>query len=104
MGKKSPASKQNALTSATQTTMKSQDEIVAELTARIANLEKLVEKLQSELVITKNVNDILVNEIDDLQQYQRRLCIVIDGLQTTPNETISQVTQKAKNKLAQHLS
>ena len=104
MGKKSPASKQNTLTSATQTTMKSQDEIVAELTARIANLEKLVEKLQSELVITKNVNDILVNEIDDLQQYQRRLCIVIDGLQTTPNETISQVTQKAKNKLAQHLN
>ena len=92
------------MTSATQTTMKSQDEIVAELTARIANLEKLVEKLQSELVITKNVNDILVNEIDDLQQYQRRLCIVTDGLQTTPNETISQVTQKAKNKLAQHLN
>ena len=42
MGKKSPASKQNTLTSATQTTMKSQDEIVAELTARIANLEKTV--------------------------------------------------------------
>ena len=51
MGKKCPASKQNTLTSATQTTMKSQDEIVAELTARIANLEKTVERLQSELVI-----------------------------------------------------
>ena len=85
MGKKSPASKQNTLTSSTQTTMKSQDEIVAELTARIANLEKPVERLQSELVITKNVNDILMNEVADLQQYQQRLCIVIDGLQTTPN-------------------
>ena len=60
MWKKSPASKQNTLTSATQTTMKSQDEIVAKLTARIANLEKTVERLQSELVITKNVNDIRV--------------------------------------------
>ena len=89
MGKKSPASKQNTLTSATQTTMKSQDEIVAELTARIANLEKTVERLQSELVITKNVNDTLTNEIDDLQQYQRRQCIVIDGLQTTPNHITS---------------
>ena len=39
MGKTSPASKQNTLTSSTQATMKSQDEIVAELTARIANLE-----------------------------------------------------------------
>ena len=103
MGKKSPASKQNTLTSATQTTMKSQDEIVAKLTARIANLEKTVERLQSELVITKNVNDILTNEADDLQQYQWRQCIVIDSLQTTPNETISQVTQKAENALAQQL-
>ena len=103
MGKKSPASKQNTLTSVTQTTMKSQDEIVAKLTVRIANLEKTVERLQSELVITKNVNDILTNEADDLQQYQWRQCVVIDSLQTTPNETISQVTQKAENALAQHL-
>ena len=34
MGKKSTGSKQNTMTSATQTTMKSQDEIVAELTER----------------------------------------------------------------------
>ena len=103
MGKRSPASKKSTLTSATQTTMKSQDEIVAELTARIANLEKTVERLQSELVITKNVNDILTNEVDDLQQYQQCQCIVIDGLQTTPNKTITQVTKKAENALAQHL-
>ena len=60
-------------------------------------------RLPSELVITKNVNDILTNEVDDLQQYQQRQCIVIDGLQTTPNETIIQVTEKAENALAQHL-
>ena len=64
--KKSPASKENTLTSATQTTMKLQDEIVAELSARIANLEKTEEQLQSELVITKNANNILRNEVDDL--------------------------------------
>ena len=80
MGKKSTGSKQNTMTSATQTTMKSQDEIVAELTARIANLGKPVERLQSELVITKNVNGIITKEADDLQQYQRRQGIVIDGL------------------------
>ena len=61
MGKKSATSKQNTLTSATQTTRKSQNQIVAELTARIANLEKTLEILQIELVITKNVNDILTN-------------------------------------------
>ena len=95
IGKKSPAFQQNTLTSATQTTMKSQNEVVAELTARITNLEKTVEILQSELIITKNVNDILTNEVNDLQQYQRRQCIVIDGLQTAPNKTLLQVTQKA---------
>ena len=47
--------------------MKSLDEIVAELTARIDNLEKTVERLQSELVITKNVNNVLTNKVDDLQ-------------------------------------
>ena len=83
--------------------MKLQDEIVAELTARIDNLKKTVERLQSELVIKRNVNDILTNEVDDLQQYQRRQCIIIDSLQTTPNETISQVTQMTGNALAQYL-
>ena len=102
MVKKSQASKQNTLTSATQTNMKLQDEI-DEITAGIANLKKTVERLQSELVITKNVNDILTNEVDDLQQYQWRQCIVIDGLETTPNKIISQVTQKAENAFAQHI-
>ena len=100
MVKKSPASKQNTLTSATQTTMKLQDGI-DEITAGIANLKKTVERLQSKLVITKNVNDILTNEVDDLQQYQWRQCVVIDGLETTPNKIISQVTQKAENAFAQ---
>ena len=42
-----------------------------ELLKRVANLEKIVEKLQSELYVTKNVNTLLCNEFDHLQQYQR---------------------------------
>ena len=71
--------------------------------AGCTNLEKTVERLQSELVITKNVNDIVTNEVDDLRQYQRHQFFVIDGLQTAPNETVLQITQKAGNLLAQHL-
>ena len=70
---------------------------------RIANLEKTVERLQSELAITKNVKDILTNEADNLQQYQQHQRIVINSLETKPNETISQVTQKSENALAQQL-
>ena len=70
-----------------------------ELLKRVANLEKIVEKLQSELYVTKNVNTLLSNEIDDLQQYQRRHCIAIDGLRTLPSETSDQVTEKAEKVL-----
>ena len=42
-----------------------------ELLKRVANLEKIAEKLQSELHVPKNVSTLLSNEIDDLQQYQK---------------------------------
>ena len=83
--------------------MKSQDEIVAKRTVRITNLKKTVERLQKELIMTKNVNNILTNKVDGLQQYQQHQCIVIDGLQTAPNETMLQVIQKAENVFIQHL-
>ena len=67
-----------------------------ELLKRVANLEKTVKKLQSELYVTKNINTWLSNEVDDLQQYQRQHCIVIDRLLTSPNETSNQVTEKVK--------
>ena len=74
-----------------------------ELLKRVANLEKTVEKLQSELYVTKNINTWLSNEIDNLQQYQRRHCIVIDRLITSPNETSDQVTEKAEKVLTGNL-
>ena len=74
-----------------------------ELLKTVANLEKIVEKLQSELYVTKNNNTLLSNEIDDLQQYQRRHCIVIDGLCTSLNETSDQVTKKAEQVLTENL-
>ena len=82
-----------------QTPKESQDEIVAELTARITNLSKNEERLESE----ENVNELHTNEVDDLQQYQQCQCIIINDLQTAPIKTILQVTQKAEHVLAQHL-
>ena len=67
-----------------------------ELLKRVANLEKFVEKLQSDLYVTKNINTLLSNEVDDLQQYERRQCTVIDGLRSSPNGTSNKVTKKWK--------
>ena len=55
------------------------------------------------MYVTKNVNTLLSTEIDDLQQYQRRHCIVIDGLRTSLNETRNQVTEKVEKVLAESL-
>ena len=45
----------------------------------------------------------LSKEIDDLQQYQRRHCIVIDGLRTSPSETSDHVTEKVEKVLIGNL-
>ena len=49
----------------------------ADLLRRIEALENKVTKLESELSIAKNVNQLLSQELDDLHQYQRRSCLVI---------------------------
>ena len=55
--------------------------------------EKRVLKLEGVLEVTRNANSLLEQEVNNLQQYQRRACIIADG--TTP------VKMKRKNKLRQ---
>ena len=110
MGRKIPPTKKSSTSSNASDVSTSANNMLTRQTAtekellkRVANLEKIVEKLQNELYVTKNVNTLLSNETDDLQQYQRRHCIVIDGLRTSPNETSDQVTEKAEKVLTEKL-
>ena len=110
MGRKIPPTKKSSTSSNASDVSTSANNMLTRQTAtekellkRVANLEKIVEKLQNELYVTKNINTLLSNEIDDLQQYQRRHCIVIDGLRTSPNETSDQVTEKAEKVLTENL-
>ena len=59
----------------------------ADLLRGIEALENKVTKLESELSIAKNVNQLLSQELDDLHQYQTRSCLVIDGINPQVNET-----------------
>ena len=109
MGKSNKKTNSNSQTPNTQqetptTSKKSQEEIINELTSRILQLENKVEILESTIQVTQRVNTALSNEIDDLQQYQRRQCIIIDGIQTTPNETVEEVSQKAEKVLIKKLN
>ena len=76
---------------------------VKDLLSRIKNLESTVEALQSELIVVKNVNSKLSDELDDLHQYQRRSCLLIDGIKPAENENEDQIKEKVKNVLTRNL-
>ena len=79
------------------------EETTQELLLHIEKLEKKVERLSGELNVTKRVNTLLSQEVDDLQQYQRRLCIIIDGINHHEGESVADITSNIKNVLKKHL-
>ena len=76
---------------------------IKSLTARIDMLEKTVLELESVLEVTRNANTLLEQEVDNLQQYQRRASIIVDGITPVKDETEEQVTAKTKNFLIKNL-
>ena len=77
---------------------------LAELLKRIEKLEDKVAELERELIVTRNVNKLLSQEVDDLQQYQRRACVILDGITPSEHETTEQITKKAKNVMVKNLN
>ena len=66
----------------------------------LEKLLKMIEKLaqlEGKLVVTKNVNKLLSQEVDDLEQYERRVCVILDGITPSQHETTEEITKKAKN-------
>ena len=66
---------------------------VKELTAIVKRYEEKfhvmntrIDRLEAESIIKSRVNTLLTAEIDSLQQYQRRSCLVISGMQAPANE------------------
>ena len=75
-----------------------------ELLKRIESLEDKIAELESELIVSKNVNKLLSQEVDDLHQYQRRACIILDGITPSEHETTEEITRKAKNVMVKNLN
>ena len=42
--------------------------------------------------------------MDDLQQYQRRACVTLDGITPSEHETTEEITKKAKNVMLKNLN
>ena len=60
-------------------------------------------ELEGVLVVTRNANSLLEQEVDNLQQYQRRTCIIVDSITPVKDETEEQITKKTKNFLIKNL-
>ena len=69
------------------------------LRRRVAELEGKFCRLQSEMAITSTVNNVLQQKLDEMQQYLRRSCLVIDGIKPAANENPQELKQKIKNLL-----
>ena len=76
---------------------------IKSLTARIDMLDKTVLQLESVLEVTRNANSLLEQEVDNLQQYQCRACIIVDDITPVKDETEEQITPKTKNFLIKNL-
>ena len=53
--------------------------------------------------VTRNANSLLEQDIDNLQQYQCRGCIIVDGITPLKDETEEQITAKTRNFLIKNL-
>ena len=75
---------------------------IENLARRIDALEFTVIKLKSELQITKKVNTILTEQLDNLQQYTRRPCVIVEGIPLSENETDEEIERKVKEKFLEN--
>ena len=64
----------------------------------------MLNEVVSEKVIASHVSDLLHEKIDDLQQYSRRNCLILDGLPVTTNESISDLKVKVRETVINDLN
>ena len=66
------------------------------LSDKVINLQATVARVQAENVITQKVNKTLSQQLDDLQKYSRRSCMVVDGSPIDTNESRESLKERIK--------
>ena len=69
---------------------------VKSLTDRIDMLEIRVLQLEVVLEVIRNGNSLLEQQVDNLQQYQRRACIIVHSITPVKDELEEQMMAKQK--------
>ena len=73
---------------------------IKELSARLATLEGKLIQMESTSKISERVNEVLAEKLDDLNQYSRRSCLVIDGIKP---DHLSSPIRDAKHVICENL-
>ena len=60
----------------------------------VKNMEITITKLESQVAVSHQVSNNLKKEIDKLQQYSRRSCLIIKDIPTHKDETVQDVETK----------
>ena len=58
-----------------------QEKTIEELLDRLGRLEATLSAMEGELAVVRNANTILSQQLDEDDQYSRRLCMTVTGLQ-----------------------
>ena len=65
--------------------------------SELSSLKTDVEKLKDVNAVCSQINDNLVRELESLQQYSRRNCIVLEGIKVKRDETIPELENAVKS-------
>ena len=83
--------------------IKEQNDIIEKLKKEIQNMKGQLVTVQSDVLFSQHVNNLLSRKIDDNEQYSRRNCIIIDGLDTEHNDSEETIKKKVKDMLKEDL-
>ena len=79
-----------------------QENVISTLINRIKFLATKVNKLESHIIVSERVQEILATDIDLQEQYSRRSCIIVSGLKKNGrHEDITELHQTVVNSLSE---
>ena len=80
-----------------------QEGLIQSLIAKVSNLETSLTQITAEKAVVSHINDFLLQKIDDLAQYGRRSCLLLEGVPCNPRETVFDVENSVKKVLEEEL-
>ena len=70
--------------------------IIERLQQQVNALDLFVVQISSEKALASHINDVLMEKLDEIHQYSKRSCVIMEGLPVVEDETVDQVETSTK--------